>query len=116
MGELERIYEEARDYASAEQDKARAQIDQLSTDELKAAYLDMIAMTAYYTKLERTMSATPRLHFDAIKRCMTDIDAEEILRQADMAEEEGTQISGTARVKARALIELLRQVRAAFSG
>lgn len=115
MSELERIYAEAREYAEGERKLAQEGVMQVDIKDLRREYIDLMAMVAYYTRIEQAMSATPRLHFDALKKAMKDIKADELLHQADLAAEEGTPIAGTARVQAKPLLEILSRLKAILS-
>lgn len=110
MSELDKIYEEAREYAEGERQIAIAEVEKLDIERLKKEYVDLISMVAYYTKIEQTMSAKPRYHFDGLRAALKDIDAEEILRQAELAEDDGIPVGQYARVKAKPLLNLLRRV------
>jgi hypothetical protein len=115
MGALESIYADAREYAEGERRVAQEGVMQLDIPALRREYIDLMAMVAYYTRIEQAMSATPRLHFDALRKAMTDIKADEMLRQADVAAEDGMPIAGTARVPAKPLLEILSRLKAMLS-
>lgn len=115
MGALDKIYAEAREYAEGERRVAQEGVMQLDIQALRREYIDLMAMVAYYTRLEQAMSATPRLHFDALKKAMKDIKADEMLHQADVAAEDGMPIAGTARVPAKPLLEILSRLKAMLS-
>lgn len=112
MSEVDLIYSEARQYAEQERQSAMEESKKLDIEQLRKEYVDLMAMVAYYTKLERSLSATPRLQFDALRQALKDIDAEDILHQAALAEEDGIPLGQYARVKARPLITLLTRVSA----
>lgn len=112
MSEVDLIYSEARQYAEQERQSAMEESKKLDIEQLRKEYVDLMAMVAYYTKLERSLSATPRLQFDALRKALNDIDADEILHQAALAEEDGVPLGQYARVKARPLITLLTRVSA----
>lgn len=103
------MYQEAREYAKTQEDIAREQVMAMDVKELRDAYISMAGMVAYYTKIERDMTK-PRLHLDAIQELLKQIKAEQILRQAELAEEQGVGITGTARVPAKPLIDLLSRL------
>lgn len=112
MSEVDLIYSEARQYAEQERQLAIEEAEKLDIQQLRKEYVDLMAMVAYYTKLERSLSATPRLQFDALRKALNDIDADEILHQAALAEEDGVPLGQYARVKAKPLITLLTRVSA----
>lgn len=115
MGALDEIYAEAREYAEGERKLAQEGVMQMDIHALRREYIDLMAMVAYYTRIEQALSATPRLHFDALKKAMKDIMADEMLHQADLAAEDGTPIAGTARVPAKPLLEILSRLKAMLS-
>jgi|LauGreDrversion4_2_1035121.scaffolds.fasta_scaffold1973145_2 hypothetical protein len=112
MSEAEVIYSRAREYAEGERQAALEDVKTMDEDRLKKEYVDLISLVAYYTKLEQAILATPRSHFDGLRAALKEIDADEILRQASIAEEEGMPIAGMARVKAKPLITLLGRIKA----
>ena len=111
MQEMNRdMYDAAAEYGAEAEHQAQAQVEGMDIDTLRREYVSMMGMVAYYTKIERVM-AKPRLHMDAIKKLLVKIKADEILEQAALAEEQGMPVSGTARVPAKPLIELLSQLK-----
>lgn len=112
MDEVDAIYSAARAYAEGEREIAVAEVKEMDIERLRKEYVDLISMVAYYTKLEQTMLATPRSHFDGLRAALKEIGAEEILYQASVAEEDGMPIAGMARVKAKPLLTLLGRVKA----
>ena len=111
MSELERIYAEAREYAEGERKLAQEGVMQVDIKDLRREYIDLMAMVAYYTRIEQAMSATPRLHFDALSKDLKDIKADELLAQADIAAEQGVPIAGTARVPVKPLLDILSRLK-----
>jgi hypothetical protein len=112
MNAIEDVYAQARQYASEEQHEARQYVNDLDIDTLRKELIDSIGLVAYYTKIERALSATPRLHYDGLRSAYTSLGADNILAQAERAVEEGVEISGTCSVKSKPLIDLLFRVRA----
>lgn len=115
MSEVETVYEEARQYATEAQHEARGYVNELDIDTLRKELIDSIGMVAYYTKIERALSATPRLHYDGLRSAYKALDADNLLAQAEKAAEEGVEIAGTCRVKAKPLVDLLFRLRAILS-
>lgn len=111
MKEMQRdVYDAAAQYATEAEQQAKAQVGGMDIEALRREYVSMTGMVAYYTKIERVMTK-PRLHMDAIKKCLVKLKADQILEQAALAEEQGMPISVTARVPAKPLIELLSQLK-----
>lgn len=108
------LFETAREYARTEEALARETAIGMDVHELRKAYISSVGLVAYYTKLEREMTK-PRLHLEQIQKLMLQLNAEEILRQADVAQEQGQKIAGTARVPAKPLIELMSVLRLIIS-
>jgi hypothetical protein len=104
------LYAAAMNYAAEAELQAQAQVGGMDIETLRRDYVSMMGMVAYYTKIERVMTK-PRLHMDAIKSLLVKMKADELLDQAALAEEQGMPISGTARVPAKPLIELLSQLK-----
>jgi hypothetical protein len=98
MNAIEDVYAQARQYASEEQHEARQYVNDLDIDTLRKELIDSIGLVAYYTKIERALSATPRLHYDGLRSAYTSLGADNILAQAERAVEEGVEISGTCSV------------------
>jgi hypothetical protein len=115
MSDVENIYDEARQYATEAQHEARQYVNDLDIDTLRKELIDSIGMVAYYTKIERQLSATPRLHYDGLRSAYKQLDADNLLAQAEKAAEEGVELSGTCRVKAKPLVDLLFRLRAILS-
>lgn len=115
MSEVENIYEAAREYATEAQHEARQYINDLDIDTLRQELIESIGMVAYYTKIERALSATPRLHYDGLRSAYKTLDADNLLAQAEKAAEEGIDVAGTCRVKAKPLLDLLFRLRAILS-
>lgn len=115
MSDTEQIYEDARQYATEAQHEARQYINELDIDTLRKELIDSIGMVAYYTKIERQLSATPRLHYDGLRSAYKALDADNLLAQAEHAVEEGVELSGTCRVKTKPLVDLLFRLRAILS-
>lgn len=103
------VYEVARAYAAEAERQAKEQVWGLKVETLQAEYVSLTAMVAYYTKIEREM-ARPRFHMDAIRKLLVQIKAEEILQQAELADEQGVEISGDARVPAKPFLALLERL------
>lgn len=82
----------------------------LSTPELQVAYAEAIALVEYYSTMQRKTSSNPRLHFDAIRRCLKEMKAESILRQADDAADQGIELNRNCTVPTRPLLDLLRRL------
>lgn len=112
MDPLGVFYSEARVYSQEEAAIARQEVTKMSAEELQDAYVDMVGMVAYYTRLEGHLSAKPRMHFDALRLAMRELEADKIIEQAAQAAEQGMEISGTCRVKAKPLLSLLQRVNA----
>lgn len=112
MSTLGTFYSLARVYSQEEAVLARQEVKKMSAQELEDAYVDMVGMVAYYTKLESHLSAKPRMHFDALKQAMKELEADKLLDQAAQAAEQGVEISGTCRVKSKPLLSLLQRVNA----
>ena len=104
------MYDAASAYAAEAERQAQAQVGDMDIETLRREYVSMTGMVAYYTKIERVMTK-PRLHMDAIKKCLVKLKADQILDQAALAEEQGVPVSVTARVPAKPLIELLSQLK-----
>lgn len=100
------VHETARQYAAEAEQQAQAQAMEMDIETLRREYVAMSSMVAYYTKIEREMTK-PRLHLDAIKKLLVKLKADEILNQAEVAEEQGMPVSVMARVPAKPLIQLL---------
>jgi hypothetical protein len=115
MSDVENIYEDARQYATEAQHEARQYVNDLDIDTLRKELIDSIGMVAYYTKIERQLSATPRLHYDGLRSAYKQLEADNLLAQAEKAAEEGVELSGTCRVKAKPLVDLLFRLRAILS-
>lgn len=115
MSEVENIYDAAREYATEAQHEARQYINDLDIDTLRQELVESIGMVAYYTKIERALSATPRLHYDGLKSAYKALDADNLLAQAERAAEDGIEIAGTCRVPAKPLLDLLFRLRAILS-
>lgn len=109
------IYAAARQYATEEQHEAKKWVMEMDVDALRKELIDSIGMVAYYTKIERALSATPRLHYDALRTAYKDLEGDKLLEQAERAAEEGVEISGTCHVKAKPLVDLLFRLRAILS-
>ena len=58
MSEVDNIYDEARQYATEAQHEARQYVNDLDIDTLRKELIDNIGMVAYYTKIERALSAS----------------------------------------------------------
>jgi hypothetical protein len=99
------VYDNAREYAAQAEQQALDQVAGMDLETLRREYVSMAGMVAYYTKIEREMTK-PRLHLEAIKELLVKIKAEELIRQANEAEEQGVSL-GIARVPAKPLIELV---------
>jgi hypothetical protein len=110
MSTIETLYDEAQIHANEEAINAKRHVDEMDIELLKKEYVELIGLVAYYTKLEATMSAMPRLHYDAIKQAMKELGAEKLVQQAEIAAEQGVEISGLARVPAKPLLNLLIRV------
>ena len=115
MSDVENVYDEARQYATEAQHEARQYVNDLDIDTLRKELIDSIGMVAYYTKIERALSATPRMHYDGLRSAYKALDADNLLAQAERAAEEGVELSGTCRVKAKPLVDLLFRLRAILS-
>lgn len=89
---------------------ALAEAENMQPEELRTAYAEAIALVEYYSTMERRTSANPRLHFDAIRRCLKEMKAENILRQADDAEDQGIELSRNCMVPTRPLLDLIRRL------
>ena len=109
------VYDDARQYAAEAQHEARQYVNDLDIDTLRKELIDNIGMVAYYTKIERALSATPRLHYDGLRSAYKALEADNLLAQVEKAAEEGVEISGTCRVKAKPLVDLLFRLRAILS-
>jgi len=109
------IYDEARQYATEAQNEAKQWVGEMDIETLRRELVDSIGMVAYYTKIERALSATPRLHYDALRSSYKALDADKLLEQAEKAAEEGIEIAGTCRVPAKPLLDLLFRLRAILS-
>lgn len=109
------VYDDARQYAAEAQYEARQYVNDLDIDTLRKELIDNIGMVAYYTKIERALSATPRLHYDGLRSAYKALEADNLLAQVEKAAEEGVEISGTCRVKAKPLVDLLFRLRAILS-
>lgn len=107
---VDEIYDVANAYAAEAETQAKETVDSMSLEQLRAEYVALTAMNAYYTKME-VVRAQPRFHRDAIKEALVDIKADELLRQAEVAHEQGVEISGSARVPAKPLLSLLSILR-----
>jgi len=79
----------------------------MSVPELQVAYAESIALVEYYSTMQRKTSSNPRLHFDAIRRCLKEMKAETILRQAEDAEDQGIELNRNCMVPTRPLLDLL---------
>lgn len=109
------VYDDARQYAAEAQHEARQYVNDLDIDTLRKELIDSIGMVAYYTKIERALSGTPRLHYDALRSAYKQLNADNLLAQAEQAVESGIEISGTCSVKTKPLIDLLHRIRAIVS-
>lgn len=103
------MYQAAREYAAEAEAEAKKHVGEMSLEELRTEYVALTAMAAYYTKMEVVM-AQPRFHTEAIKELLIDMKAQEILHQAEIAQEQGVKISGTARVPTQPLLALLARL------
>lgn len=103
------MYQAANEYAAEAEAQAKERVGEMSLEELRAEYVALTAMAAYYTKMEVVM-AQPRFHMEAIKELLIDLKAPELLRQAEIAQEQGVEISGAARVPAKPLLSLLARL------
>lgn len=100
------VYEEAREYAAHAEGKAAHEAVNMTHETLQAEYVSLSGMVAYYTKLER-VGIQPQLHSKTINKLLQQVGADTLIAQAQVAEEQGVEIAGTARVPAKALIDLL---------
>jgi hypothetical protein len=103
------LFEQAREYAAEEEAKARLAVESMTEDQLRRECVSLMGMVAYYTKVEREMTK-PRLHLEQIQKLLVKIKADDLLRQAADAEEQGVSL-GIARVPAKPLVELLNVLR-----
>ncbi len=106
---LRDVYDAATQYASEAERQAQAQVEGIDIDTLRREYVSMMGMVAYYTKVEREMTK-PRWHMELISKLLVKLRAEDVLRQAADAEEQGVAL-GIARVPAKPLVELLNVLR-----
>lgn len=109
------VYAAARQYATEAQHEAKQYVNEMDIDALRKELIDNIGMVAYYTKIERALSATPRMHYDALRTAYKGLDGDKLLAQAEQAAEEGVEISGTCHVPAKPLVDLLFRLRAILS-
>lgn len=112
MAVIDEMYEDARQYGAAEEEIARQYVDGMNIDDLRKEFVQLSGMVAYYTKLERVLSSNPRTHYDVIRECMRELDADVLMQQAEIAAQTGVEISGLARVKAKPLLKLLHRINA----
>lgn len=111
MGEVEfEFLQEAGDKSEYAFKVALEEAATMQTPELQTAYAEAIALVEYYSTLERKTSSNPRLHFDAIRRCLKEMKAETILRQAEDAEDQGIELSRNCMVPTRPLLDLIRRL------
>lgn len=78
--------------------------------ELQLAYAEAMSLIEYYSTMQRKTSSNPRLHFDAIRRCLKEMKAETILKQAEYAEDQGVELNRNCVVPTRPLLDLLRRL------
>lgn len=112
MSDTHDVYQMAREYAEGERQSAIEESKKLDIEQLRKEYVDLMGMVAYYTKLEQLSSATPRSHFDGIRKALKEIGADQIIRQARMADEEGIPLGQWARVRTMPLLNLLTRCQA----
>jgi hypothetical protein len=112
MAVIDEMYEEARRYGASEEDTARQYVNGMSIEDLRKEFVQLTGMVAYYSKLERVLSANPRTHYDVIRECMRELDADTLMQQAEIAAQSGMELSGLARVKTKPLLKLLHRVNA----
>lgn len=101
------MYEKAREYGESVREDALAEARRFSREELEREYADAVSHAAYYAKIESSLSAVPRMSYDAIRQALAEIRADELLDQAARVEEEGGTVSNHVTVKTHPLLVLL---------
>ena len=64
MSALGDAYDSARVAGMDAEKEARQIVDKMSIEQLREEWVSLMALLAYYSKLERSLHTNPRLHFD----------------------------------------------------
>lgn len=107
MSDIENVYARAQEYANSVIELALAEAKNAEREELEKMYAGAVSLNAYYTRIEAKLSALPRLSYDVLRQSLRDIQAQELLSQAAMVEDQGGQLSNHVTVKTRPLLTLL---------
>lgn len=64
MGTIGEAYDSARFAGTEAEAEARQIVDKMSIEQLREEWVSLMALLAYYSKLERSLHTNPRLYFD----------------------------------------------------
>lgn len=64
MSALGEAYDSAREAGMDAEGEARQVVERMSVEQLREEWVSLMAMLAYYSKLERSLYTNPRLYFD----------------------------------------------------